>query len=121
MAADVPTYVATQLKIPTPDGGATEHCPVPTVVHVHAAQDVRRANFSRQRLVGEVVGVLPAELVEGLGDLRLLRRHEVGPRRAVGERDGRLEHAVGVDGVPAAEEEVGFEVRHRPEDPVTAA
>ena len=63
-------------------------------------------------LVGQVVAVVAAELLERLGDLRLLLGDEVLPRAAAGEVDLGLEGVVRVDHVAAVHEEVRVEAAH---------
>ncbi|MEU4670855.1 hypothetical protein AB0F91_23450 [Amycolatopsis sp. NPDC023774] len=58
----------------------------------------------KEALVDAVVGAPAPELVDGLGDLRLLRRDDVVPGAAVaGRRDGVGERAVGVNRVAAVQ------------------
>ena len=68
-------------------------------------------------LVQTVVEVVAAELVEGLGDLRLRGRDQVPPDRAVVERALGGERLVGVDRVAAVHEEVGGHAPHRLVEP----
>ena len=63
--------------------------------------------------VEAVVEVVPAELVEGLGHLRLGRGHEVAPHAAVVEHDLGREGIVPVDRVPQVHEEVRAGDAHR--------
>jgi hypothetical protein len=66
--------------------------------------------------VDEVVLVLAAVFGQRLGHLALLRRGDVVPDPPVGKGDRRRDRAVGVDGVAAAQVEVGPQPAHRLED-----
>ena len=63
-------------------------------------------------LVREVVAVVAAELLDRLGDLRLLLGHEVLPRAAARQVDLGLERVVRVDHVAAVHEEVRLQAAH---------
>jgi hypothetical protein len=67
-------------------------------------------------LVEQVVGVLAAVLLEGLGDLRLLLGDHVVPDPAVGQRHRLDQRPVGVHGVAAVQQEVGAAPAHRLEE-----
>ncbi len=73
-----------------------------------------------QGLRHQVVAEVPPVLREGLGDLRLLLGDDVAPEPAVGQFDGLRQRPVGVDGVPAEEEEVRVQPGHLVEDRVAA-
>ncbi len=75
---------------------------------------LRGLGEERAPVVGQqVVLVLPAEVLQGLGDLGLGLGGDVAPRRPVGQHHGLLDGPVGVDVVAAAQEEVGVTRAHR--------
>lgn len=98
-------------------GGQVEDLPgIPVVDHfVVVPLNVGRHPGGEGPHVGveQIVGELAAVLGERLGHLRLLRRDEVAPDPAVGQRHGIPQRAVGVDGVAAVDEEVRVARGHR--------
>ena len=71
-------------------------------------------------LVEQVVAMVPAELVERLGDLALFERHEVLPDAPVVQLDLRLQGTVGVNRVAGVDEHVGVRGAHRVVEPHAA-
>lgn len=79
--------------------------------------DLRHRRGERpQVLVEQVVRELSPVLGQRLGDLALLRGHQVAPDLPVGQRHRLDQRAVGVHGVTAAQEEVRPGLPHRLED-----
>ncbi len=64
-------------------------------------------------VVEQVVLVVPAEVVDRLGRVRLGRRHDVLPHRPVVQRHFGGERLVGVDGVAGVDEHVRLRGAHR--------
>ena len=82
------------------------------VVPLHVLRD--GGVEASQRLVLQVVAIAAAKLLEGLGHLRLLGRHDVAPgAAATGQRDLGLDRTVGVDHVAAVDEEIRLQPAHR--------
>src|SRR4030095_11521424 len=68
----------------------------------------------------KVVMIVAAKFVQGLGYLRLLRRHHVLPDAAIVKRHLRLERTIGVDAVAGVNKEIEVQLTHRFEDSHTA-
>lgn len=95
--------------------------PVVADLVVVPLDDVRHLRVEpAQCLVEQVVAEVAAVVVQRHGDMGLLLGRHVPVRRAVRERGGGRDGAVGVDVVATAQEEVGVQLRHGVEDAVTA-
>jgi hypothetical protein len=91
------------------------HLPVPVVgdlVVVPLGEHGHLGIEASQRLVHQVVAVLAAELVQGLGHLGLGGGGQVAPYAAVGQRHLGGDRAVRVDRVAGVDEEVGANAAH---------